>query len=78
MPPEYTIQYIKSELSSLSQRPKQRIMEVSGEGKQISSEQQDDDKCANRPTEIQPSNKMEPADKRTQQCVIPKLVNFKH
>jgi ParB-like nuclease domain len=58
LPPEYKRQYTKSEPSSLSkQQNKQQIIEVSTEGKQVSQEQQDDDKVIDRSTEEQPSNK---------------------
>ena len=54
LPPEYKRHYTKSEVSSLSkQRPKQQIIEVSTEGKQVSAEQQDDDKVIDRSTEGQ-------------------------
>ena len=74
--PEYKRQYTKIEPSSLSkQQPKQQIIEVSAEGKQISSEQQDDDKGIDR-LGIQPSNKMESADKLKQQRATPHAVEL--
>lgn len=69
--PEYKRQYTKSEPSSLSkQRPKRPIIKVSTEGKQVSSEQQDDDKVIDPSTEVQPSTKSESANK-LEQDVIP-------
>jgi hypothetical protein len=65
--PEYKRQYTKSEVSSLSkQKPKQQIIEVSTEGKQVSSEQQDDDKVIDPSTEVQPSSKSASANKLQQ------------
>jgi hypothetical protein len=70
--PEYKRQYTKSEPSSLSkQKPKQQVIEVSTEGKQVSPEQHDDDKVVDRSTEEQPSNKFESSNKLNQQNVIP-------
>jgi hypothetical protein len=61
--PEYKRQYTKSESSSLStEEPNQQIIKVSTEGKQVSQEPQDDDR-------IQPSNKMESADKLEQSAI---------
>jgi hypothetical protein len=46
--PEYKRQYTKSEPISLSkQQPKQQIIEVSTEGKQVSPEQENDDTSSN-------------------------------
>ena len=70
--PEYKRQYTKSEPSSLSkQQPKQQMIKVSTEGKQVSAEQQDDDKVIDRSTEGHTSNKSESANKLKQQNVIP-------
>jgi hypothetical protein len=67
---EYKRSYNKSELSSLSkQQSKRQLIEVSAGGNHILPEQQDD-KGIDRPSERQPSNKMEPADKLKQQSVI--------
>ncbi len=66
LPREYKRQYAKSEPSSLSKQ-QQQIIEVSTEGKQVSPEQQNDDKGIDGLTEIQPSNNMNSADILNQQ-----------
>lgn len=58
LPQEYKRQYTKSKPSSLSKQKPVQIIEVSTEGKQVSQEQQDDDKVIDRSTEGQPSNKI--------------------
>jgi hypothetical protein len=45
------------------------VIKVSTEGKQVSAEQQDDHKIINRSTEE--SNRMESANKLTQQNIVP-------
>jgi ParB-like nuclease domain len=70
--PEYKRQYTKSELSSFSkQQSKQQIIEVSAEVKQVSQEQQDDDKVIDRSAEVQPSNEIDFTNKLNPQNTIP-------